>query len=110
VTVEGVAVPGPGLAPVEHRTRKSLTIAAAVAVTLPGVLMKLGGVHPPEAVGAVVFGFSVVGAAFLLAWGAEALELDVSRGLALAVLALIAVIPEYAVVFTFSFYACSDPD
>ena len=51
----------------------------------------------------------MVGAAFLLAWGAEALQLDVSRGLALAVLALIAVLPEYVVDFTFASKAGSDP-
>jgi cation:H+ antiporter len=108
VTPDGV---GASLAaPVEHRVRKTAAIAAAVAATLPGVTMKLGGAHPPELVGAVVFGVAVVGAAFLLAWGAEALELDVSRGLALAVLALIAVLPEYAVDFTFAFKAGSNPD
>ena len=46
-----------------------------------------------------MFGLAVVGAAFLLAWAAEVLQLDVSQGLALAVLALIAVLPEYAVDF-----------
>jgi cation:H+ antiporter len=50
-----------------------------------------------------------VGAAFLLAWGAEALQLDVSQGLAIAVLALIAVLPEYAVDFTFALKAGQDP-
>jgi cation:H+ antiporter len=60
-------------------------------------------------VGSIVFGIAVVGAAFLMAWGAEALQVDVSRGLALAVLALIAVLPEYAVDFTFAFKAGSDP-
>ena len=97
-------------APVEHRTRKTAAMAAAAVATMPGVFMRLGGVHPPELVGAAVFGLAVVGAAFLLAWGAEALELDVSRGLALAVLALIAVLPEYAVDFTFAFKAGSDPE
>jgi cation:H+ antiporter len=44
-----------------------------------------------------------------MVWGAEALQLDVSRGLALAVLALIAVLPEYAVDFTFAYKAGGDP-
>ncbi|HEY6396055.1 MAG TPA: hypothetical protein VIX82_01250, partial [Solirubrobacteraceae bacterium] len=57
----------------------------------------------------IVFGLAVVGAAFLLAWGAEALQLDVSQGLAIAVLALIAVLPEYAVDFTFALKAGQDP-
>jgi cation:H+ antiporter len=93
-----------------HRTRKGVAFVLAAALTLPGVAVRVGGVHPPELMGAALFGMGVVGAAFLLAWSAEALELDVSRGLALAVLALIAVLPEYAVDFTFAFKAGSDPD
>ena len=50
----------------------------------------------------IVFGLAILGSAFLLAWAAEALQLDVSQGLALTVLALIAVLPEYAVDFTFA--------
>ncbi len=95
---------------VAHRTRKGVAYGLAAALTVPGVVMRLGGVHPPELVGAAVFGIAVVGAAFLLAWSAEALELDVSRGLALAVLALIAVLPEYAVDFTFAYKAGSNPE
>jgi cation:H+ antiporter len=95
---------------VAHRTRKGVAYGLAAALTVPGVVMRLGGVRPPELVGAAAFGIAVVGAAFLLAWSAEALELDVSRGLALAVLALIAVLPEYAVDFTFAFKAGSNPE
>jgi cation:H+ antiporter len=84
-------------------------MAGATALTLPAVALRLGGTHPGELTGAAIFGAGVVGAAFLLAWSAEALELDVSRGLALAVLALIAVLPEYAVDFTFAYKAGGDP-
>ena len=84
-------------------------IAAAAAVALPGLVLRIGGSHPAEIAGVVVFGASIIGAAFLLAWGAEALQLDVSRGLALAVLALIAVLPEYIVDFTFASKAGQNP-
>jgi cation:H+ antiporter len=93
-----------------HPRRKRAAFACAVALTLPGVVTRVSGAHPTEVAGAVIFGLAVVGAAFLLAWGAEGLELDVSRGLALAVLALIAVLPEYAVDFTFALKAGEDPD
>jgi cation:H+ antiporter len=43
-----------------------------------------------------------VGAAFVLAWAAEAAQVDISAGLAVAVLAVIAVLPEYAVDFVFT--------
>jgi cation:H+ antiporter len=95
---------------VEHRTRKAAAYVAAAGLTLPGVFLRATGTHPSELVAAALFGLGVIGAAFLLAWAAEALELDVSRGLALAVLALIAVLPEYAVDFTFAFKAGTDPE
>jgi cation:H+ antiporter len=44
-----------------------------------------------------VSGLSVLGASFLLAWGAETAEKDVPRAFAIAVLAVLAVAPEYAV-------------
>src|SRR5579864_6988334 len=39
----------------------------------------------------------IVGAAFLIAWGAEALQFMVSQGLALAMLAWLQTLPEFAV-------------
>jgi len=42
-------------------------------------------------------GLAVLGAAFLLAWAAETAEKDVPRAFAIAVLAVLAVAPEYAV-------------
>ena len=46
----------------------------------------------------------------MLAWGAEVIQLDISAGLALALLALIAVLPEYAVDFVFTWKAGKDPE
>jgi cation:H+ antiporter len=66
------------------------------------VAVSLAGIHIMPPVAALLFGVSIVGAAFLLAWAAEAAQLDVSAGLAVAVLALIAVLPEYAVDFVFT--------
>jgi cation:H+ antiporter len=45
----------------------------------------------------LVSGLAVLGASFLLAWGAETAEKDVPRAFAIAVLAVLAVLPEYAV-------------
>jgi cation:H+ antiporter len=92
-----------------HPRRSLIPIVAAAGLTLPAIGTRLSGGAPPEWLAAVIFGLGVVGAAFLLAWGAEALQLDVSQGLALAVLALIAVLPEYAVDFTFALKAGEDP-
>jgi cation:H+ antiporter len=91
-----------------RRSRGLVPIVLAFAVTVPGLLQGLAlFLHLPHPelsapVEALVFGFAVVGAAFLLAWAAEVAQLDVSAGLAIAVLALIAVLPEYAVSFVFA--------
>jgi cation:H+ antiporter len=87
-----------------------LAIAGATAGTLPAVVIRLAGGTLPAYVAPLIFGFAILAAAFLLAWGAEALQLDISQGLALTVLALIAVLPEYAVDFTFAWKAGKDPE
>jgi cation:H+ antiporter len=94
----------------EHLRGQLLVMLVAFSVTLPGLVTRIAGYHPPDYVGPVVYGFAILGSAFLLAWGAEVLQLDVSQGLALTVLALIAVLPEYAVDFAFAWKAGDDPD
>jgi cation:H+ antiporter len=93
-----------------HPGRQRLAILLAVLVTTPGLALRLSGSHPPELLAAVLFGVAIIGAAFVLAWGAEVVQLDVSQGLALALLALIAVLPEYAVDFVFTWKAGQDPE
>lgn len=74
----------------------------ALAATFPGVYFRLTGIHPDPIVGAICFGLAIVGAAFILSWAAEVVQLDIAAGLALALLALIAILPEYAVDFVFT--------
>ena len=85
-------------------------IAACVALTVPALVLRLGGVHPPAALGLLAFGTAVVAASFLLAWAAEAARLDIAGPLAIAILAVIAVLPEYAVDLYFSYTAGHNPD
>ena len=85
-----------------HRARQRVVIGAAVAATLPGITLRITHAHVPEPAAAVVFGMAIVGAAFVLSWAAEVAQLDISAGLAIAVLALIAVLPEYAVDMVFA--------
>jgi cation:H+ antiporter len=54
-------------------------------------------------------GAAILGAAFMLSWAAELIQIDVSQALALALLALIAVLPEYAVDAVFAYQAGQDP-
>ena len=46
---------------------------------------------------ALLFGLGIVGGAFLLSWAAEVAQLDISASFAIAILALIAILPEYAI-------------
>jgi cation:H+ antiporter len=83
-------------------------LALALVACLPGSYLGLAELfhfgHPelsPPLL-ALTYGVAVIGAAFVLAWAAEAAQLDVSASLAIGVLALIAVLPEYAVGFVFA--------
>jgi cation:H+ antiporter len=86
-------------------TRQIVALSLAVAVTVPGLVLRATEPHLAHHWEALVFGLAIVGAAFLLSWAAEVAQLDVSAGLAIAVLALIAVLPEYAVDLVFAFKA-----
>ncbi len=91
------------------RQRKYLMpLVLALLITLPGIYLRLSGLaaailahsaphRPLVALVAVCSGIAVVGASFLLLWACDAAQEDISQTLALAIVALIAVLPEYAV-------------
>jgi len=86
-------------------------IAAVLAATFPALYFEwFYGQHLEPVTTAVVFGLGILAAAFILSWAAEVAQMDVSRGLALAVLALIAVLPEYAVDLYFAWEAARNPE
>ena len=86
----------------EPFARVRLAFALSLLISLPALWLRLSEPHLSHGVEAVVFGLAIVGAAFILSWAAEVSQLDIAAGLALAVLALIAVLPEYAVDFVFA--------
>jgi cation:H+ antiporter len=73
------------------------SLVAAVAAPLPGLAARMELIHMPLVLETTLFGVAILGAAFVLSWAAEVAQLDISQTLAIAVLALIAVLPEYAV-------------
>jgi cation:H+ antiporter len=88
--------------------REFIYMGLAIAAALPGIVVSLTGSHPAPAIAVLIFGMAIVGAAFVLSWAAEVVQLDIAGGLALAILALIAVLPEYAVDFVFTWKAGTD--
>jgi cation:H+ antiporter len=74
------------------------------------MVLRLSGIHLGTVADTAVFGLAIVSAAFLLAWAAEAAEVEISQALAVAFIALVAVLPEYAVDMTFAWKAGTDPE
>ncbi len=71
-------------------------VFVAILATVPGVFFRLTGTHIAPAADALIYGLAIIGASFLLSWGAEVAQHDIPQALALTILALIAVLPEYA--------------
>src|SRR3989338_4724774 len=59
--------------------------------------------------GTVLPGLAIFGSAALLSWAAELAQLEISQALALAFLALVAVLPEYAVDMYLAWKAAREP-
>ena len=72
-------------------------ILAFAALGAPAFVLRFSGVHLDPVVAALLFGIGIVGGAFLLSWAAEAAQVDVSASFAIAVLALVALLPEYTI-------------
>jgi cation:H+ antiporter len=81
----------------------------AFGLTIPGVWLELTHSEIDPVVGMFTFGGAVVAGAFVLSWISEAAELDLRGGLSIALLAVIAILPEYVVDFYFAYAAGSDP-
>src|ERR1700739_660600 len=77
---------------------------------VPAVVVRVAGLHADPIVALLIFGAAVVAASFLLAWAAEAAQIDVSGGLAIAILALVAVLPEYAVDLYYAYVSGHNAD
>jgi cation:H+ antiporter len=78
-----------------------VALSFAALLTAPWVTVELTGGPAAAGLGnlgtVAVSGVAVLGASFMLAWGVETAEKDVPRAFAIAVLAVLAVAPEYAV-------------
>ena len=86
-----------------------LWIGSSTLLCLQWITIHLSGTHPPPELQALSAGLAIFGAAFLLSWAAELAQLEIPQSLAIALLALIAVLPEYAVDMYFAWVAGKDP-
>jgi cation:H+ antiporter len=86
-----------------------LWIGSSALLCLQWIAIHFSGGHPPPHWMALSSGVAIFGAAFMLSWAAELAQKDIPQALAIALLALIAVLPEYAVDMYFAWQAGKDP-
>jgi cation:H+ antiporter len=86
-----------------------LLLILTFLICLPGLGMGVFHIFFAPLINVIVFGVAIFGAAFILSWAAEAAQIDISESLAVAILALLAVLPEYAVDFVFTWKSAHDP-
>lgn len=87
----------------------SIPFIIAIIACVPAMRLALTGLAYEPVEGLISFGLAIVAAAFVLGWIGEAAELDLSGGLAVSILALVAILPEYVVEIYFSYAAGTDP-
>jgi cation:H+ antiporter len=87
-----------------------ISIIITFLASLPGLYFGMTHTELIPWIGTLVFGIGIFAAAFLLSWAAEAIQIDISESLAIAILALLAVLPEYAVDFVFTWKSAHDPE
>src|SRR5437660_12536061 len=85
-----------------------LWVASALTLCLQWIVVHFSGMHPSPEWQALSAGLAIFGASFMLSWAAELAQLEIPQALALALLALIAVLPEYAVDMYFAWMAGKD--
>ena len=94
-----------------HLPRRDLLwFGFALALPIPWAIAEAwGGLGIAAEWVAIMAGISILGAAFMLSWACELAEREIPQSLALLLLALMGVLPEYAVDLHFAWTAGKDP-
>ena len=87
-----------------------MLVGIAFAAIVPALFVRMTGWKLSPLAAASTFGIAVVAAGFMLSWGAETAEKHISQGLILAAVALVTVLPEYAVDMYYAFQAGKAPE
>ena len=82
----------------------------AVLMTVPGLCLRFAHPDISPLVVALLSGVAILGASFLLTWACEVAQMDIPQAVAVAVVAFIAVLPEYAVDMYFTWMAGQHPE
>lgn len=90
--------------------RSATLLTLAVVAALPSIVLRWAAIHVEPVTGIFVFGLGILASAFLVAWAAELAQLEISQSLAIIVVALLAVLPEYAVDLYFAWSAATKPE
>lgn len=90
--------------------RDYVLFGAALALAVQWIIVH-GLMHHTLSPGreTLLAGLAIFGSAILLSWAAELAQLEISQALAIAFLALVAVLPEYAVDMYLAWQAAKDP-
>jgi len=83
-------------------------LASTAALIIPGALVRLSGGAAPYPLQVIAYGAAVVAAAFVLAWACEAAQVDIARGVVVAAVAFVAILPEFIVELHFAFTGRAD--
>jgi len=94
-----------------HETQKGLNLDfSRVPGHIPGIYLRIAEIHLTPLPTAFFAGLAILGASFLVLWACDVCQEDVSQTLAIALVALIAVLPEYAVDMYFTWMAGKYPE
>jgi cation:H+ antiporter len=92
------------------KNKQVIPILIALAAGLPGLGLWLAGAHLSAPIAVAISGAAIVAASFLLLWTCDAAQSEISQALAVAAVALVAVLPEYAVDMYFTWQAGKSPE
>lgn len=91
------------------RALKLLPLLLAVVAGLPAIAARWTPFDPGLTTATILYALGIAAGAFVVSWGVDLLRIDLGGGLALAILALVTVAPEYSVEAVYAWKAGADP-
>ena len=85
------------LSNIKNNISSWFTLILCGSLAIPAFILVFANIHLDPILSAFILGLGIVGGAFLISWAAEAAQKDVSASFAIAILALIAILPEYVI-------------